>query len=277
MDQIYTFQITPLNADAVHAQVSYALEKRTEFSSRKKYPKLWELTDKLNSVEKAPYAVRENRRKRRTFLGFWDWLLGAMLLTTGLVEPRQPFLLPVGVAAFGCGTVYLWRYRRRLLTRLNFFMGVLYCFGALGNAAELGVLLPLGIADIVVGMAAFLTRKQADINPFDQAASRLLSGRDAFGDMAQFLISFQPEGMVIYQDQQEKRRFSYAECEVILETEDLLLPVYQEHMILLQKKDLLTGSMEDLNTFLQAQAVAVFFPITNASCAHKRIARKTAC
>ena len=64
MDQTYTFQITPINGDAVHAQVSYALEKRTEFSSRKKFPKLWELTDKLNSVEKVPSAVRENRRKR---------------------------------------------------------------------------------------------------------------------------------------------------------------------------------------------------------------------
>ena len=65
--------------------------------------------------------------------------------------------------------------------------------------------------------------------------------------------------------------------EVILETEDLLLPVYQEHMILLQKKDLLTGSMEDLNTLLQAQAAAVFFPITNAAFTPKSIARKKAC
>ena len=225
MDQTYTFQITPINGDAVHAQISYALEKRTEFSSRKKFPKLWELTDKLNSVEKVPSAVRENRRKRRAFLGFWDWTLGILLLTAGLMEPRQPLLLLVGAAASGFGTVYLWRYQRRLLALLNFLMGPLYCFGALGNAAELGVLLPLGIAGVVVGMAAFLTRKQADINPFDRAASRLLSGRDAFGDMAQYLISFQPEGMVIYQDQQEKRRFSYTDSEVILEPEDLLIPV----------------------------------------------------
>ena len=266
MDQTYTFQITPINGDAVHAQVSYALEKRTEFSSRKKFSKLWELTDRLNSVEKVPSAVRENRRKRRAFLGFWDWMLGILLLTAGLMEPRQPLLLLVGAAASGFGTVYLWRYQRRLLALLNFLMGPLYCFGALGNSAELRALLPLGIAGIAAGTAAFLTRKQADVNPFDQAATRLLSGRDAVGDITQFSVSFQPEGMVIYQDQQEKRRFSYAECEVILETEDLLLPVFQEHMILLQKKDLLTGSMEDLNALLQAQAAGIFFPIANAVC-----------
>ena len=77
---------------------------------------MWALTDKLNSVEKVPQAVRENRRRRRSFLGLWNWLLGAALLPPGLLEPRT-LLLPllVGAACWGRGVCVLWRNRRRLL------------------------------------------------------------------------------------------------------------------------------------------------------------------
>ena len=59
MDPIFSFQITALDSTALYPQVSRALEKRAELLSRQKYPRMWKLTDKLNSVEKVPQAVRE--------------------------------------------------------------------------------------------------------------------------------------------------------------------------------------------------------------------------
>ena len=54
METNFTFLISPADAGTLEGQVSRALEKRVELASRERMPKLWELTDKLNSVEKAP-------------------------------------------------------------------------------------------------------------------------------------------------------------------------------------------------------------------------------
>ena len=43
----YNFQITPYDTEGILQQVSKALEKRTEFVSRERYPGLWENIDKL--------------------------------------------------------------------------------------------------------------------------------------------------------------------------------------------------------------------------------------
>ena len=51
METNFTFLISPADAGALEGQVSRALEKRVELASRERMPKLWELTDKLNSGE----------------------------------------------------------------------------------------------------------------------------------------------------------------------------------------------------------------------------------
>ena len=80
METNFTFIISPADAGALEGQVSRALEKRVELASRERMPKLWELTDKLNSVEKAPEDVLGNRRRRRRALGFFCWLLSLALI-----------------------------------------------------------------------------------------------------------------------------------------------------------------------------------------------------
>lgn len=60
METSFTFLISPADAGTLEGQVSRALEKRVELASRERMPKLWELTDKLNSVEKAPEDVLGN-------------------------------------------------------------------------------------------------------------------------------------------------------------------------------------------------------------------------
>ena len=70
MEQTFSFQITAPDPVRLCPQVSRALEQRTELVSRQKYPKMWNLTDKLNSVEKCPQAVRETGESGVRFWGF---------------------------------------------------------------------------------------------------------------------------------------------------------------------------------------------------------------
>ena len=132
METNFTFLISPADAGALEGQVSRALEKRVELASRERMPKLWELTDKLNSVEKAPEDVLGNRRRRQRALGFFCWLLSLALIVPCVMQPQE-LLWPliVGAACFVVGSASLWRNAPRLLGAAGLIAGALLCFGAL--------------------------------------------------------------------------------------------------------------------------------------------------
>lgn len=119
METVCTFSITPLDR-ALLPQVQTLLAKRVELDSRRRLPKLWALTDRLNRAERAPQAVQVRRRHRRSILGVLYWALGLFLLLPGLMEP-QSLLVPLltGAAAYGAGIAALWRHRRTLLGILS--------------------------------------------------------------------------------------------------------------------------------------------------------------
>lgn len=255
MEQTVLFQITSLDVQRMQAQVSCALEKHTELVSRQKFPKLWAVTDRLNAVEKVSPAVRESRRKRRTFFGFLNWILGEFLLIPALVGP-VPLAVPVaGAAGLGCGVFALWRCRRTLLGMLSLPAGAVLCMGALGNPEELGGLLALGVANVGIGAAALVTRRWKRKNPYDRAARQLLLGKDTLQGMERIRVSFSLEGMAICQMGDEKggHRIPYSSFELVLETEDLILPVYGSSISILQKKDLLEGTADGLRELLDGR------------------------
>ena len=80
MEPEFLFQITPPDPERFLPQLSLALEKREELFSRQKMPKLWALTDRLNSVKKVPEEVRKKRRRRETWLSLLNWVLAMFLL-----------------------------------------------------------------------------------------------------------------------------------------------------------------------------------------------------
>lgn len=252
MEQNISFQITPLDVHQLYPQVSRALEKRTELVSREKLPKMWALTDKLNHGPRVPRAVAENRRKRRVLFGLLDWALGVFLLMSGLMEPQE-LLLPllVGAVGFGAGVAILWRNKRVLLGILNLVMGAVLCLGATGNPAELGGLMVLGVAGIAIGAAAVLTRRRSGETSFSRAAKQLLQSRNSSAGLDGVRVAFSEEGMIVGQEGEgENQTVSYDQFEVVLETEELLLPIYQDSLLVLQKKDLLTGTPLQLQELL---------------------------
>ena len=165
METVCTFSITPLDR-ALLPQVQTLLAKRVELDSRRRLPKLWDLTDRLNRAERAPQAVQVRRRRRRSILGVLCWALGLFLLLPGLVEP-QSLLVPLltGAAAYGAGIAALWRHRRTLLGILSLLQGALLTFAG-ANSETLGRFLFLGTFGLFLGLAPLIYRPREDPTPF---------------------------------------------------------------------------------------------------------------
>ena len=253
MEQIFSFRITPVDSVQMQSQVSRALGKRTEWISRRKYPKMWEMTDKLNSVEQIPEAVRENRKKRRAFLGMFSWILGVMLLVPALMEPQTLIAsLVTGTGCFAVGCGILWRNGRSRLSMLNLVLGMILCLGVLGDLEELKGILVFGIISLAIGAGALLTRKREKENPFDRAAGLLLQEINSREEREGMLVSFSEQGMTIAEkDDAAQQRVPYDDFQLILETEDLFLPAWQDCVTVLQKKDLCMGTIPALQAFLR--------------------------
>lgn len=105
----YNFQITPYDTESLLQQVSKALEKRTEFVSRERYPSLWENIDKLNVVSKG----KRRSSLRSKIMSIICLVLGVFLFIPGLMKPQE-LLVPLLVGAFAIviGLVYLYIGRK---------------------------------------------------------------------------------------------------------------------------------------------------------------------
>lgn len=105
----YNFQITSYDIESLLPQVSKALEKRTEFVSRERYPGLWENIDKLNAVSKG----KRRSSLRSKIMSIICLVLGVFLFVPGLMKPQE-LLVPLLVGAFAIviGIVYLYIGRK---------------------------------------------------------------------------------------------------------------------------------------------------------------------
>lgn len=260
METVCTFSITPLDR-AMLPQVQTLLAKRVELDSRRRLPKLWDLTDRLNRAERAPQAVQVRRRRRRSILGVLYWALGLFLLLPGLVEP-QSLLVPLltGAAAYGAGVAALWRHRRTLLGILSLLQGALLTFAGT-NSETLGRFLFLGIFGLVLGLAALIYRPREDRTPFYPEADALLKRQESLQSPEHWQVSFTPSSLLLLstgpEQAPERQEISLSSLSWILETADLLAPIFENSILLLQKKDLLSGSLEELRTLLTERSVFV--------------------
>ncbi len=103
----FTFQLSKYDQDDMEAQVSKALEKRTELSSRRTLPGLWRAIDRLDGP-KAPKPVLRRRATRYKIYGVVLLALGIFLLVPGLTEPKE-LLVPLitGAISVLLGFMYL--------------------------------------------------------------------------------------------------------------------------------------------------------------------------
>ena len=140
-----------------------------------------------------------------------------------------------------------------LLGVLDLIAGVLPCLGAARSFEQLGRWLPLGLAAIGIGLAALVFRKQERVNPFDQEAERLLREKAVWQGQEQMKVHISNDGMTAGPAGEEKCQVLCTAFDFVLETEELLLPVFHDSVVILQKKDLLTGTMFELRELLSGQ------------------------
>lgn len=249
----FVFRFTPMDTAALAPQVSCALELHNEQVSRRRFPRLWKLTDWLRRVPKAPAEVRKKRRRRRTVLAVIDWILGMLLLIPALTEPDKLLvMLFFGVMGVAFGIITLWKNQRTLLAVLSMLSGLFLCVVGHASPAEFGNLLPLGIGEVILSIACLLTRRRVRVTAYDRAAKRLLTRKTDAQAMEQvrFMISEQGLTLDVPGHADQPYTVPLEQLAYVIETEDLLLPVYAESVTVLQKRDLITGTLPELREFL---------------------------
>lgn len=255
MEQTFSFSVTPID-DALAPQLSRVLEKRTELESRRRLPALWRLWDWLHKMPKARPEILERRRKREAFLGLWVWAMSVFLMVPSVMEPSAllaPLVVSCGCFFVGCSA--MWRIRRGLLAAVNLGLGVFLLLGALADRVQLGALLFPGFVCVAVGLAALASKRAGRRgSSFDRQAAALLRQRAEGPGMESVRIGFDADGMTVSDGTESPSVcIAYADLLFVGETEDLLVPVSGQKALVLQKKDLQEGKMDQLRELLRAR------------------------
>lgn len=175
MKQNFVFQVTAPDVDALLPEVSSALEQWMELFSRRKYPKLWALTDRINRWNKALTA-----RAKRQPAGAGS---GAGQLDHGNGVAPSSFSRPRLACVSHCRCVVSWHRRS----------GTLAVFAQNTGRPEPGWpesfslwqrwAIPMrwqswyiwAAQYLIVALASLLVRKRQD--PYDRAAQKSASGK----------------------------------------------------------------------------------------------------
>lgn len=242
----YLFKITPIQMENAATQLSGALKKLNEIFSHTRYPKLWKLSDKLNAIPKLSEDKLRSRHIRRAVLGIVNWVLGIILIMPGLMDPVTWVLVGVGAIGFSVGVVSLWRHLRKFAGVANLLLGLLLCFGAVGNPEQLGRMLFLGIPALVIGITALIPWKRKKKDPYIQAADTLLSERQK---MTLSSLTFYDSGVEMDTTGQ-KQPIRYDEIVCMVASEDLYLFAWKDGLIILQKTELQDQTSEQFEKFI---------------------------
>ena len=204
----YIFNITNIENLDLIPQISKAFEKRTEFLSRKKYPKLWQYADSHKPKKALTEKELKGQRIRTRVLGTVNLALGIFLFVPGLMKPDELFIpLIVGAMAIGAGIGAFWRSRKN------------------------------------------------KINHFDKSAKLLFEQRNTIPSDQNSKVIFSEEGMTITSETKSETNnefVAYSDFESIISANDIILLIYKEKCVLLQKKELVN---ENINAFCEFIAI----------------------
>lgn len=145
------------------------------------------------------------------------------------------------------------RRRGRLWSAACLALGIFLLVPGLMDPESLWLLAAVGAVDIVWGaVSLWMGRKRrVRANPFDKSAGALLQGKDRI-PLGTVQAVFSEAGMTIA-DAEREETVPYSDFECCVETEDILLFVYQERATVLQKRDLAAGDLDSLRDFLSAR------------------------
>lgn len=256
MNQEFLFRLAPADTAALLPQVSRALEKRTELKSRQVCSGLWKITDRLNASHRdvpTRFGIFFHKAMVVVFT-----LLGLFLFTPFLLEPAG-LLLPglIGAAAylFGLFCMYRnWNWSVFPILLLHGILAVVSGFSLTRADGSGKWLLCVGIVELGVFLGLLLfSRRPKTPTSFERAASSLLENRNKIPDTAEVTILFGPDSM----DVSVGDPVPYSRFEGIIVTKDALLCIFDEKGMVLQKAELVSGTLEELLIFLNEHTLLV--------------------
>ena len=249
MESGFRFDLTPPDP-ALLPQISRALRAYTDRLSRARYPRLWALTDRLNSSVQEP---RQTGRFWQVCGGLINWLLGLFLLIPGVLALGElAFVFFVGALAFLAGSAVLWRSAGRLLGILSLAAGVLNLLGAAANPARLGRLGILGALYLAVGTGSLLFRSRQ--SRFDRAAQKLLDSLDWTEQKQQVWVTEQGLTLPPLREGEPPRQIPFREISCLVGGPALYLAVWADQVLLLPRRNLSQGNVVQLEKLLSRQS-----------------------
>lgn len=135
---------------------------------------------------------------------------------------------------------------------LSLLAGIFFLSAVLGDPDEMAILVYLAAQYLIVALASLLVRRRRD--PFERAARKVLAGRDRAdfaAGKADMQVIFSEETMTVNTSGNASSQFPYTDFKQVLETQDLLLVIFDKRFLILQKKDLTAGTVSDLRDFLK--------------------------
>lgn len=243
----YVFNIARADPERLWPQVSRTLEKRTELLSRRTYPRLWLLNDKICGESDYSEAGRRRRRRFRGLLGVAQYLFGLLFMVPCSMEP-ETLAVPLGAATvlFGLGMGTLWRTYRKLLWMLGIPLGALLLFGGL-MSTELRPVLWLAALLLAAAVASLVSGRGGRVRRFDTAAMKLLRDRQG----ASGTLRFSETGVLILDKLPE---VPYEKIEYIIAAEDIYQLTYGGRVTILQKDELDGNDLPEFERFIAEKA-----------------------
>jgi len=143
--------------------------------------------------------------------------------------------------------------RRRCWGGLLLVMGIFLFVPGIMKPQDLPVPLVAGFLAIVLGVL-YLRRDERKKNSYEKKAKKLLESRNASLESQKLRLVF-GDAELAMSGAGEDKKISYASMECTLETADLFGLIYENQMVLLQKKELLLGTAEEFAKQLEKKMV----------------------
>ena len=143
------------------------------------------------------------------------------------------------------------RIRTRLLGTVNLALGIFLFVPGLMKPDELFIPLIVGAMAIGAGIGAFLRSRKNKKNPFDKSAKILFEQRNKIPSEQNPKVVFSEEGVAITSETESETNnefVEYSDFENIISTKDIILLIYKEKCVLLQKKELVS---ENISAFCE--------------------------
>ena len=143
------------------------------------------------------------------------------------------------------------RIRTRVLGTVNLALGIFLFVPGIMKPAELFFPLVVGAVAIASGIGALWRSRKNKKSPFDKSAKLLFEQRNTIPSEQKSNVIFSEDGMTITSETKSETNnefVEYSEFENIISTKDIILLIYKEKCILLQKKELVS---ENANAFCE--------------------------